>query len=74
MCVASGDGIPDSEQLERTIGIGRPQLRPVGNQLVAVHGAPVPRERLQLEIQLVERDRSMVDHDLVDRPFLAHAP
>src|ERR1700677_1619133 len=73
MRVPRGHGIADPKQLKGPLRIGRDGLDRSGKQLFVVHCSEIPRQRLQLKIQIIERQGAVVDDDLVDVPLFAYA-
>src|SRR5215813_814841 len=65
MDVAGRDGVADAEEAEATVGIARDLLRLAGDQRVIVDFTAVARLRLQREVELVERQRAVLNHDLI---------
>src|SRR5690349_12416687 len=73
MRVAGRDRIADAEELEQTFGVAVQHLRPAGEEVVLRHLSEVRGQGPEREIELVERDRAMVDHHLIEAPALCYA-
>lgn len=72
MDVPCGHGITDAEKLEVASGVGVYRLRRAGNKRFMIHLATVRRLRTQVEIQLIQRARAMVDDDLINHALTGH--
>src|SRR3546814_4153073 len=64
--VAAGDGVADTVEAEAAVRVAHRLLRPAGGERVVVDGAEVGAERLQIEVEVVERQSAVLDHELVD--------
>ena len=73
MRIARRDGVTDAEELELTLGIAVNGLRLTGNQPALRHFAEIDRCGLQLEVQIIERDRPVIDDHLIDCPLFRYA-
>ena len=61
MRIACRDGITDPEELERSFRIAQHALRPAGNQIVIGDFTAIGGQPFQVEIEIVERDRAVID-------------
>ena len=66
MDVAARDCVADPIQLELARGVRSDGLRLHCQQLPVINSAEVVRERHQVEVQLVVRQRAVLDDDVVD--------
>ena len=74
MGVAGRDRVADAEQPEPALRVRHDLLRTAHDQVLVVHLAPVAGGGFQVEVELVERPRAVVDHHLIDPPSLRALP
>src|SRR3546814_1269861 len=60
--VAAGDGVADTVEAEAAVRVAHRLLRPAGGERVVVDGAEVGAERLQIEVEVVERQSRSEEH------------
>lgn len=73
MGIARGDRIADPEEPVGAIRIALDRLGGSRKQGVVGDFAKVLRAGLEVEIKVIQRDRAVVDDDLVDGPRFRHA-
>src|SRR3546814_16717359 len=64
--VAAGDVVADTVEAEAAVRVEHRLLRPAGGERVVVDGAEVGAERLQIEVEVVERQSAVLDHEPED--------
>src|SRR5215469_5214723 len=70
MNIAAGYRIADAEELELALRVGLDRLRLALDDGAQIHLAAIARMRLEGEIELVHRQRAMLDDELVDDALL----
>src|SRR5271165_6531524 len=63
--VAARYGVADAEEAIAPLMVAHDRLRPVRKERLVVDFAEVHGAGLQVEVELVDRRRAMLDHDLV---------
>src|SRR5215470_12913367 len=67
--IARGDRVADPVKRIAAVRIPDEALSAIGDQSLVVDLAEVARARLEREIEILERQRAMLDHDLIDEPL-----
>src|SRR5918994_1922883 len=73
MGVAGRYRIADPEEMKGPARVGGMRLWASGQQIRVIHAAEIARQGLELEIEIVGRNRPMIDPHLVDAPLLEDA-
>src|SRR3546814_3489468 len=63
--VTAGDHVADAVEAEAAVRVAALILRPAGDHRLVVDGSKILAQRLQFEVELVERQGAVLDHELV---------
>jgi hypothetical protein len=67
MYVSAGNRIADAEETKRAGAVADRSLRPAGEECGVVYFTKIERSRSQRLVQIRQRERSVLDHHLVDQ-------